>query len=361
METRHGSAIIQALAIYTASMAFAPSAQAATNTPLDCPGVIATPGGYRLTQNTACSFLWMRDANKIFDLNRFAFTGDITIHMSDQTTISNGTLRTNHTVWGCSNGGKLRNVRVVSAGTPSSWGTIDNASLVENSVFENIPATALGFGTWGGACRGYSGGTVRNSAFTGNNIAVISWRPDVLIEKNLFRRNSIGVGLHSGLEEDATNNMIRLNQFLNNRAGIHMENFDNGYRPLTLQGNQILKNQFYHNATSGIVIELNCGTPSGNAPAPCPGQGTLIAGNQLISNGFGSPPEFPNDDGVTARANIQGMNHPDGLVGITLSGNSADRNADLGLDVPGATDGGGNRARFNGNPAQCDGVVCSKR
>jgi large repetitive protein len=42
-----------------------------------------------------------------------------------------------------------------------------------------------------------------------------------------------------------------------------------------------------------------------------------------------------------------------------LTGNGAFFNHDLGIEaVPGVTDGGGNRAHGNGNPAQCAGVAC---
>jgi hypothetical protein len=43
-----------------------------------------------------------------------------------------------------------------------------------------------------------------------------------------------------------------------------------------------------------------------------------------------------------------------------LTGNAAFFNHDLGIEaMPGVTDGGGNRAHRNGNPAQCTGVACS--
>ena len=42
-----------------------------------------------------------------------------------------------------------------------------------------------------------------------------------------------------------------------------------------------------------------------------------------------------------------------------IARNLANRNADLGIQaVTGVTDGGGNRARFNGNPGQCTNVAC---
>jgi parallel beta-helix repeat protein len=73
-----------------------------------------------------------------------------------------------------------------------------------------------------------------------------------------------------------------------------------------------------------------------------PGQairGTVIARNDVRGSG---------DDGIDVR-------HKQ----TTITGNRANRNADLGIDgVPGVSDGGGNRARANGNPAQCRNVRC---
>jgi Tol biopolymer transport system component len=44
---------------------------------------------------------------------------------------------------------------------------------------------------------------------------------------------------------------------------------------------------------------------------------------------------------------------------VTLRGNIGDRNADLGIEaVDEVTDGGNNRARGNGDPRQCVGVIC---
>ena len=44
----------------------------------------------------------------------------------------------------------------------------------------------------------------------------------------------------------------------------------------------------------------------------------------------------------------------------TLTRNLGLRNGDLGIEaVPGVTDGGGNKARGNGNPAQCTNIDCS--
>jgi hypothetical protein len=46
--------------------------------------------------------------------------------------------------------------------------------------------------------------------------------------------------------------------------------------------------------------------------------------------------------------------------GNTITKNRADRNGDLGIfAAPGNVDGGGNKAKHNGNPAQCVGVSCN--
>jgi hypothetical protein len=40
--------------------------------------------------------------------------------------------------------------------------------------------------------------------------------------------------------------------------------------------------------------------------------------------------------------------------------NVANYNGDLGIEVIGSIDGGGNRARGNGNPLQCLNVECTR-
>ncbi|MGH2978840.1 MAG: right-handed parallel beta-helix repeat-containing protein [Solirubrobacterales bacterium] len=61
--------------------------------------------------------------------------------------------------------------------------------------------------------------------------------------------------------------------------------------------------------------------------------------------------------------NVAGGNGDDGIDvntdRATITRNTANGNADLGIEAePGVTDGGGNRARGNGNPAQCLNVSC---
>jgi parallel beta-helix repeat protein len=74
-------------------------------------------------------------------------------------------------------------------------------------------------------------------------------------------------------------------------------------------------------------------------------------------------PENPVPSGTLMRGNLVSHAGHDGIrtdsAAAVLTRNAAYFNHDLGIEaVPGATDGGGNRARHNGNPAQCVGVTC---
>jgi parallel beta-helix repeat protein len=68
--------------------------------------------------------------------------------------------------------------------------------------------------------------------------------------------------------------------------------------------------------------------------------------------------------GTVVRENTSNGNGDDGIdvdsPSTRIVDNAADGNADLGIEaVAGVSDGGGNRASGNGNPAQCTGVVCT--
>jgi len=92
------------------------------------------------------------------------------------------------------------------------------------------------------------------------------------------------------------------------------------------------RNAISHNVTNsrfsdGILV---------NADATA----TLVTANTANENG---------DDGIRVDA-----------AGTTLTRNMANFNQELGIEaVPGVIDGGGNRARGNGNPLQCTNVTCS--
>jgi parallel beta-helix repeat protein len=74
-------------------------------------------------------------------------------------------------------------------------------------------------------------------------------------------------------------------------------------------------------------------------------------------------PENPVPSGTVMRGNLVRRAGHDGIrtdsAAAVLTRNAAFFNHDLGIDAePGVTDGGGNRAHHNGDPAQCVGVSC---
>lgn len=365
MKTKFKKSNFHLLAAVGCAMSYAPFAHAATQTPLDCPGVIAVTGGYRLTQDSNCGtgFSWDEN-NKFFNLNGFTLTMDgFSATFTTGLTIRNGVLQTNSMHWEFSDKGTLSNLTVESAGAPRGFFIEAGSNFtVKNSTFTNIPNIVLDFFFSAG------GGAVRKSTFTGNGSAIsIQKSSGVLIEKNKFVGNSLGVNLYDENGAGVNNNKIRYNTFWENGVGINLSARPNAEGLPVVDGNQIIGNNISRSSRSGILIEVTC---EGHfMPPVCPAQNTRVSGNRLSRNGFEALTDLPagdepDDDGVTARAILRVAGGPDatpfpeGLAGVTLSNNRADRNADLGFDVEGVTDGGGQIARFNGNPEQCRGVVC---
>jgi parallel beta-helix repeat protein len=239
------------------------------------------------------------------------------------------------------------------------------------------------------------------------------------IEDNHAARNG-GDGL---LVIDSSGNRIEDNPFADNgEAGLSVvgDSADNKVRRNVLNGNafagmvieadhtDVRRNRAIQNGNGAIVIgddnaiiRNQVSGPSGCSAEDCGfgisfegGSGNLIAGNTVV----GSPvagirladfaPETPEAvhnfvmrnevlnagvDGIlvesTATDTLLASNlakgaGDDGIdvdsPATTLTRNTSLRNGDLGIEaVPGVTDGGGNRASGNGNPAQCTGVGCS--
>jgi hypothetical protein len=88
----------------------------------------------------------------------------------------------------------------------------------------------------------------------------------------------------------------------------------------------------------------------------------LVRANLLVRDGDGILVE-PNAVDSLLLDNRARRSHDDGIdvrrPATTLIGNRANRNRHLGFDaVANVRDGGGNRARDNGNPLQCVGLLC---
>ena len=108
-------------------------------------------------------------------------------------------------------------------------------------------------------------------------------------------------------------------------AGIRVASFEEFGGPPTV-GNTISRNVIRGPAVDGLLVQSTA-------------VDALLERNVAIGAG---------DDGIDVDN-----------AATTLRGNVALRNDDLGIEaVAGVTDGGGNHAAANGNPAQCTNVAC---
>ena len=163
-----------------------------------------------------------------------------------------------------------------------------------------------------------------------NGVGVWLSNARVTMSHNLIAQNS-GDGVWVTFMSRA---MISANRIERNGGnGIYLEGdfFFGGSTAATVQANTVRRNDadgiLAMNAVRGnaFVIERNR---------------TDRNGDDGIDVDVGSEPEFTDLNAV-------------------VGGNRANFNGDLGIEADlGTTDGGGNRAKHNGNPAQCVGVRC---
>jgi large repetitive protein len=130
---------------------------------------------------------------------------------------------------------------------------------------------------------------------------------------------SIGIAL-----EFANSNLIERNVVSGNGSGgIFTVGGISVFRGI---GNQILHNAVRGNMPFGVLLTQ--------------AQNTRVERNKADRN---------TDDGI----------HVDSGAGDLLAGNTVNHNGDYGIEgSPTVVDGGGNKARGNGNPAQCLNVAC---
>jgi hypothetical protein len=198
----------------------------------------------------------------------------------------------------------------------------------------------------------------------------------VTVRNGTIREYEIGV-----YALDAEFNELRGLRLLANRVGIRLERgFDN-----RLLGNRIdgdpagIGIELLGSSRNWIVVNRVSGGLQGvsmrTSPRSFPGAaGNVLFGNRLagtsqdgifLQGPFAGPPgaSFPGATDTTLERNRASQNGDDGIdveaPTTTLTRNVANQNADLGIEaVAGVTDGGGNRARGNGNPLQCVDVSC---
>jgi parallel beta-helix repeat protein len=234
----------------------------------------------------------------------------------------------------------------------------------------------------------------KNSASDNGDGIVLFASHDNRIERNSVSRNG-----HQGMfiGESDNNRIVRNLVSGNPAAGIVLEGDDN---------NVVSRNRVFKNGDNLIVVgdgntitrnhvadALGCPDGCGFGISLEGGSDNLVAGNIVARARYGIRVDafVGTTSGNVFRANIVRAAGLDGIVvdlehvgpvtntfldrsiaigagddGIdvesastTLTRNLAVHNGDLGIEaVPGVTDGGGNRAAGNGNPAQCTNIDC---
>lgn len=193
-------------------------------------------------------------------------------------------------------------------------------------------------------------GAVRNNSFTQNTEALVLSGYPADVTDNRFVENTgrgITIDYWSGLPVTVTKNVIARNGeegvqvvyqghvlMADNRitgnggSGVHLDAFGSDFGGIEAQ---IEHNRIADNAGDGIQVGSDVHG--------------LIAHNRTNSNG---------DDGIEIRPLPTEC-----CTAVTVHANTAFFNVDLGIEaVGGTTDGGGNKAKHNGNTAECVGVVC---
>ena len=162
-----------------------------------------------------------------------------------------------------------------------------------------------------------------------------------VVAHNRLRRNGDGVGI------GGNDNVVRRNIVVHSKG-------------LGLQVGAGKRNLFAHNRVRGA------GGPGIDVASYGPVTDTIVRRNQIRDAG---------EDGLAVRSVRKSLKRTQvrrnrvfqsgddgidvGSASTTLTGNRADRNADLGIAATrGVTDGGGNQASGNGDSRQCVNVVC---
>ena len=202
-----------------------------------------------------------------------------------------------------------------------------------------------------GVIDGFHRGLVLDEA-DGNHIWSLTLRNNVRqgitvagSDANLIEKNSIldndGDAIRLGLSDG---NIVRKNVAVGNVFGIGVADGSDG--------NLVEKNSVSATDAFGIAV---FSTSTDNRVEKNSVLGTRLGDGIVVA---------ADSSGTRITKNVANGNADDGIdvddPATTVTENTANDNADLGIEaVPGTTDGGGNRASGNGNPAQCTGVSCS--
>jgi hypothetical protein len=166
-------------------------------------------------------------------------------------------------------------------------------------------------------------------------------RRDVLVRGSHTTLDEV-VSLRRGIDIRGNENRV-VAVGVQGRAGLHVVGSRN-----SIEGNSF-EGFGARIATNGIWIE------SGTA--------NLVKWNDVVGTAKDGVLIGALARGTVVDTNWSHQNADDGIdvnnATTTITANTTDNNGDLGIEaVAGVSDGGGNHATGNGNPAQCTGVVC---
>ena len=235
---------------------------------------------------------------------------------------------------------------------------IDNSSGYDGVTIKN--GTVQGFSK-GVLLIHASGNLVSNITAADNDTGILlSPSTNNRVKGNLALNNH-GTGIQLGNGSD-TNQVVGNVTSGNGDAGIHLENSDHN-----MIRNNTASDNFY-----GITLNFfsDANQVEGNTVLDNSDYGiglTSVSGNIISANEASGNLDGIFVDGATMntllKKNRTHGNTDDGIdvdsPSTTITRNTADNNSDLGIEaVAGVTDGGGNKAKNNGNPLQCTHVTC---
>lgn len=238
---------------------------------------------------------------------------------------------------------EFRNGLQVQAG---DGGRVSRSTLAHNGTAVSLTPTVASL-------------TVVRSRIRDNEQGFVLSQSAVTVVRSQVTRNGVGLSL---FQSRAT---VRRSTIADNDTGIDGYSFESGIAlsdstvrdngtgvrlvEYGLRGtaNVIEGNTIKGNDGPGLVLDLqrSLGTPT-----------LRIADNRFLDNG-----DDPVDVGVPGVSD-QGLavRVTEGAGSVVVADNQARRNAGIGIDTVGVTDGGGNTARSNGGTSQCVGVVCTR-
>lgn len=210
--------------------------------------------------------------------------------------------------------------------------------LVANSFGTDVARADIRRALFGVYASGGSNGTVvGDSRIVNSEIGIISeGSTKTQVATSRVARNRVGVLYLLA----ADGGIVRDSRIVRNTVGVQVgDPATDATGPVFVRHN-VARN----NGAAGILVDVS-------------GAGGLslsLEENRVRSNGF-TPSGVVDSLGQVVDDGIHSVS---GIGEVVVGGNSANDNADLGIEAVGATDGGGNTATGNGNAAQCTGVAC---